>query len=210
MPTDAARAYRAIKEKIITLQLAPGSVIQDAELMDELGIGRTPIREALKLLEAEKLVVTVPRRGIFVASISITDLQQVIEVRLELEGLAVRLACERANSEDMMRLQRYHGQLASNDIQTLPTRERLELDREIHMAMAGAAHNAFLSVEVERFYDLARRLWYYTIGRVRPSEVNLQSHQDIIRAVLQRDAGEAERLIRQHILEFQQTVKEVI
>lgn len=210
MPTDAARAYRAIKEKIITLQLAPGSVIQDAELMEELGIGRTPIREALKLLEAEKLVVTVPRRGIFVASISITDLQQVIEVRLELEGLAVRLACERANSEDMARLQRYYNRLASGDIQTLPTRERLELDREIHLALTGAAHNAFLSVEVERFYDLARRLWYYTLGRVRPSEVNLQGHQDIIRAVLERNAEEAERLIRQHILEFQQTVKEVI
>ncbi|MGC8826343.1 MAG: GntR family transcriptional regulator [Anaerolineae bacterium] len=210
MPTDAARAYRAIKEKIITLQLAPGSVIQDAELMEELGIGRTPIREALKLLEAEKLVVTVPRRGIFVASISITDLQQVIEVRLELEGLALRLACERANSEDMVRLRKYHERLAGSDIQTLPTRERLELDREIHLALAGAAHNTFLSVEVERFYDLARRLWYYTLGRVRPSEVNLQSHQDIIRAVLERNADEAERLIRQHILEFQQTVKEVI
>lgn len=210
MPTDAARAYRAIKEKIITLQLAPGSVIQDAELMEELGIGRTPIREALKLLEAEKLVVTVPRRGIFVASISITDLQQVIEVRLELEGLALRLACERANSEDMVRLRRYHERLADSDVQTLPTRERLELDREIHLALAGAAHNPFLSVEVERFYDLARRLWYHTLGRVRPSEVNLQSHQDIIRAVLERNTAEAERLMRQHILEFQQTVKEVI
>jgi DNA-binding GntR family transcriptional regulator len=210
MPTDAARAYRAIKEKIITLELAPGSVIQDAELMQELGIGRTPIREALKLLEAEKLVVTVPRRGIFVASISITDLQQVIEVRLELEGLAMRLACERANSEDMVRLRKYHERLADNELQTLPTRERLELDREIHLALAGAAHNAFLSVEVERFYDLARRLWYYTLGRVRPSEVNLQSHQEIIQAVLRRDAAEAERLMRQHILEFQQTVKEVI
>jgi DNA-binding GntR family transcriptional regulator len=178
--------------------------------MQELGIGRTPIREALKLLEAEKLVVTVPRRGIFVASISITDLQQVIEVRLELEGLAMRLACERANSEDMVRLRKYHERLADNELQTLPTRERLELDREIHLALAGAAHNAFLSVEVERFYDLARRLWYYTLGRVRPSEVNLQSHQEIIQAVLRRDAAEAERLMRQHILEFQQTVKEVI
>jgi DNA-binding GntR family transcriptional regulator len=210
MPTDAARAYRAIKEKIITLELAPGSVIQDGELMQELQLGRTPIREALKLLEAEKLVVTVPRRGIFVASISITDLQQIIEVRLELEGLAMRLACERANSEDMVRLRKYHERLAGNELQTLPTRERLELDREIHLALTHAAHNAFLSVEVERFYDLARRLWYFTLGRVRPSEVNLQSHQEIIQAVLRRDAAEAERLMRQHILEFQQTVKEVI
>lgn len=210
MPTDAAKAYRVIKEKIITLQLVPGAVIQDAELMQELGIGRTPIREALKLLEAEKLVVTVPRRGIFVAPISITDLQQVIEVRLELEGLALRLACERANAEDMVRLEKYYDALAGNDIHALPTRERLELDREIHMELAKAAHNAFLFVEVERFYDLARRLWYYTLGRVRPSEVNIRSHQDIIQAVLFRDAVTAEQLMRQHILEFQHTVKEVI
>ena len=192
MPTDAAKAYRAIKEKIITLQLAPGAVIQDADLMQELGIGRTPIREALKLLEAEKLVVTVPRRGIFVAPISITALQQVIEVRVELEGLALRLACERANAEDMARLEKYYDALAGNDIHALPTRERLELDREIHLELAKAAHNAFLSVEVERFYDLARRLWYYTLGRVRPSEVNIRSHQDIIQAVLFRDAVTAE------------------
>lgn len=210
MPTDATKAYWAIKEKIITLQLAPGVVIQDAELMRELGIGRTPIREALKLLEAEKLVVTVPRRGIFVAPISITDLQQVIEVRVELEGLALRLACERANAEDMARLEKYYDALAGNDIHALPTHERLELDREIHMELAKAAHNAFLSVEVERFYDLARRLWYYTLGRVRPSEVNIRSHQDIIQAVLFRDAVTAEQLMRQHILEFQHTVKEVI
>ncbi len=210
MPTDAAKAYRAIKEKIITLELPPGAVLQDADLMEQLGIGRTPIREALKLLEAEKLVVTVPRRGIFVAPISITDLQQVIEVRLELEGLAMRLACVRANSEDMVRLRRYLDQLAGGGIQDLETRSRLELDREIHLALAGAAHNTFLSFEVERFYDLARRLWYYTLGRVRPSEVNVQSHQDIIEAVLRQDAPAAEHLMRQHILEFQQTVKEVI
>ncbi|MBC7242915.1 MAG: GntR family transcriptional regulator [Anaerolineae bacterium] len=210
MPTDAARAYRAIKEKIITLELAPGSVIQDGELMQELQLGRTPIREALKLLEAEKLVMTVPRRGIFVASISITDLQQIIEVRLELEGLAMRLACERANAEDLARLGKYLERLAGDEMRSLPTRERLELDREIHLALTRAAHNTFLTVEVERFYDLARRLWYYTLGRVRPSEVNLQSHQEIIQAVLRRDAAEAERLMRQHILEFQQTVKEVI
>ncbi|MGQ9517127.1 MAG: FCD domain-containing protein, partial [Anaerolineae bacterium] len=78
------------------------------------------------------------------------------------------------------------------------------------LELAKTAHNAFLSVEVEWVYDLARRLWYYTLGRVRPSEVNLQSHQDIIQAVLLRDAATAEHLIRQHILEFQQTVKEVI
>ena len=77
---------------IVTLELAPGSVIDEAELQEELQMGRTPIREALKRLSLESLVSIVPRRGMFVTNIGINDLQRLLEVRLELETLAVRLA----------------------------------------------------------------------------------------------------------------------
>ncbi len=88
--TDADKAYRQIKEKIVTVQMMPGSVIREAELMDNLRFGRTPIREALKRLQTESLVDVVPRRGLFVADITITDLQQIYEVRVEVESLCAR------------------------------------------------------------------------------------------------------------------------
>ena len=80
--TDAGKAYLQIKEKIITVEMLPGSVIQESKLMEELSLGRTPIREALKQLQSENLVVVAPRRGMFVADVAITDLQQVYEVRV--------------------------------------------------------------------------------------------------------------------------------
>jgi len=205
MVTDAHKAYRLIKDKIITLQLAPGSVIQDLALTGELGLGRTPIREALKLLEAEGLVVTVPRRGIFVSHVSITDLQQLCEIRVELEGLSARLAAQRGTDEELSRLKGY----AANERMAKATTaiERITEDREIHAALAAATHNRFLETEVERFYDLSLRLWHLALAGVKADAVDPQSHRAIIGAVLARDAERAEILMGEHIREFQNLIK---
>ncbi len=93
--TAAEKAYQEIKNKIIRTELNPGSVINEGQLMEELGYGRTPIREALKQLQTEDLVTVKPRRGIFVSELAITDLTQIFEVRIELESLAAKLATQR-------------------------------------------------------------------------------------------------------------------
>ncbi len=92
-------AYRAIKRKIATLELPPSSLINEQKLVQELGIGRTPVREALHRLALENLVTIVPRRGTFVSNVGITDLQELAEIRQELEGLAARLAVERMDAD---------------------------------------------------------------------------------------------------------------
>ena len=92
------QAYTQIKHRIVTLQLAPGSVVNEAQLLEELTFGRTPIREALQRLEREQLVTILPRRGIFVASIDFNDLQRLFEMRVPLEVLAVQLATQRGSS----------------------------------------------------------------------------------------------------------------
>jgi DNA-binding GntR family transcriptional regulator len=209
MPTDATRAYALIKEKIINLELAPGTVINDAVLTEEFGFGRTPIREALKLLEAERLVVTVPRRGIFVAHVSITDLQQISEVRVELEGLATRLAVERATAGELAGLRACLDAAAGNG-ESGSAETRLAQDRKLHQLLAAAAHNKFLESEIERFYDLSARLWYLAIERLPAHEVDVLSHQQILDALEQRDVERAERLMREHIRNFQRTVKKAI
>ena len=89
------KAYYLIRQRIITLELPPMSPIDEQALMEELQLGRTPIREALQRLAAENLVSIVPRRGMFVADISLTDLQQVFELRMMLEGFCARLAAQR-------------------------------------------------------------------------------------------------------------------
>ena len=88
------KAYQLIRHKIITLELSPLSAIDEQALMEDLQLGRTPIREALQRLAAEDLVLLAPRRGMFVSDISITDLQKVFELRLMLESFCARLAAK--------------------------------------------------------------------------------------------------------------------
>ena len=90
------RAYADLEEMIVTLQLAPGSAVSELELASYLGIGRTPIREALQRLARERLVTIVPRRGIFVSEINVTSQLRLLEVRRELERLIARSAARRA------------------------------------------------------------------------------------------------------------------
>jgi DNA-binding GntR family transcriptional regulator len=95
------KAYQMIRQKIITLELPPLSPIDEQALMEELRLGRTPIREALQRLASEDLILLAPRRGMFVADISITDLQKVFELRMALEGFCARLAAQRASGKQI-------------------------------------------------------------------------------------------------------------
>ena len=205
MPTDANRAYQQLKDRIIRLELIPGSVIHDVELSRELGLGRTPIREALKLLEAEGLVITVPRRGIFVSHVSITDLQQISEIREELEGLSARLAAERATPADVARLVQCCEEQIARESHEI--RARIAVDRQMHQLVAAATQNKFIESEIERFYDLSLRLWHLATGRMRPDQVDVASHVPIVGAIRRRDAAEAEELMREHIRSFHRSIK---
>src|SRR3954454_17226703 len=93
------KAYRLIEELIVTLQIAPGTVVSEASLSERLGIGRTPIREALQRLARERLVVIMPRRGIVVADENINTQLRLIELRREIEPLLAQLAPRRASDE---------------------------------------------------------------------------------------------------------------
>src|SRR6202163_2363099 len=102
---DAARsqseeAYLRIRDRIVSLDMPPGSVVNESRLREELKIGRTPIREALQRLSRENLVKSVPHRGTFVTDVNITDLARITEVRVVLEGHAARLAAERLTTSD--------------------------------------------------------------------------------------------------------------
>ena len=100
-----ARAYRDIRRMIVRLDLAPGTVIRDDELQAELGLGRTPIREALQRLVRDQFVTVVPRRGMYVSAVDVGELAMLYETRSILEPYAMRLACARGTSEHWDRMQ---------------------------------------------------------------------------------------------------------
>src|SRR5256884_2404972 len=107
----ADRAYVAIRDRVVSLELAPGALIDERRLVERLGIGRTPVREALRRLAHDQLVEVYPRRGMFVTGVDVRDLARISEVRVALEPEAARLAAERTTEADRSELDALLGEL---------------------------------------------------------------------------------------------------
>ncbi len=199
------KAYSLIKEKVVTLELPPSAVIDEQLLMEELELGRTPIREALQRLDAEGLVNVVPRRGTFVSEISITDLQKIFELRIVLEGLCAGLAAERITRDELENIK-----LVLSDLDDLhdgnPTALMI-IDKRFHRLLYRAADNEFLTEVSDRLYDQSLRLWYLVLARLRDVRHAIEQHHRILEALEAGDRHEAETLVQAHIVEFQESIK---
>jgi DNA-binding GntR family transcriptional regulator len=199
------KAYQLIKEKIITLDLPPSSLINEQSLMDELGLGRTPIREALQRLAMEDLVTIVPRRGAFVSDISITDLQKIFETRIMLEGFCARLAARRATQEQLAQMERTVEELERGgdlDVEML-----MDIDSRFHRLLYQAADNDLLADVLERFYDLSLRIWYLVLDRLGDVHDSIAQHRAVVEALRAEDERRAEALVQDHIIQFQKEIK---
>ncbi len=203
--TDADRAYQLIKEKIITVEMPPGSVIRETQLMKELGLGRTPIREALMQLETQNLVEVVPRRGLFVTEIAITDLQQIYEVRVEIESLCARLAAQRFTPEDLVEMKCLVAEYQAAD--KSDKKWLLDQDRRLHSLLARATGNKFLYDEFEKFYNLSIRIWHLAFNRMEAEDVDVAAHLDILAAIEAGDCNRAGQRMREHIEHFHNTIR---
>ena len=203
------QAYQEIRHKIVALELKPGEVINEADLIRELGLGRTPIREALQRLALEKLVVIVPRRGMFVTDIGLEDLQRLFEVRVELEGLAARLAARRGGEAHWQRMEkvlaRLDDQVGDADNETLIT-----IDGKCHEIMYEAADNAFLDDTLSTMYALSLRLWYYSLGKIGGMYDAVWEHRRILEALRAGDGDGAAKLLEEHITSFQKEIQSVM
>jgi GntR family transcriptional regulator, rspAB operon transcriptional repressor len=189
----ADKAYTALREMIIHLDLEPGSLLDDRILTKKLGVGRTPLREAIHRLAAEKLVVIVPRRGAFVMEIRDGDAWQLYEARLQTERMAARLAAERITSDQLDRLE----SLFAN----LPDSQRFLDDREIdwqfHRGIAEATQNRYLLDIIERLYSLAMRLRFLRYA-YEGMEVRAD-YQLVLDALRDRDPERAEAAMVTHV-----------
>jgi DNA-binding GntR family transcriptional regulator len=202
------KAYRLLKHKIVTLELEPLAVIDDSGLADELGIGRTPIREALHRLAAEGLIIVAPRRGMFVADISITDLSKIFQVRMEMEGFCARLAAARITPARIAQMESTIESLRTMDSPS--GRELMDVDERFHGLLYEAADNEFLAEMLNRLHAHSCRLWHlvlHRLGDVRPA---IEQHARILEALEARDADGAESLVREHIADFQKRISAVL
>jgi DNA-binding GntR family transcriptional regulator len=202
------RAYYAIRDLIVSLELRPGSVINERDLMERVGVGRTPTREALRRLSQERLVEVYPRRGMFVTSVEIRDLALLSEVRTELEGHAARLAAERTSDADRAALDSLIAELdegAARDGRAL-----IDLDRRIHEHVYRAAHNRFLEVTLEEYYTLALRIWFLALDRAVELRDAVHEHRTLLEAIRDRRPAEAEQIMRRHVLDFEQAIRRVL
>lgn len=200
------KAYHLLRDRIITLDLPPGATIEERRLMAELGLGRTPIREALRRLADERLVEVVPRRGMFVTHIEIRDLAAISEVRVELEGRAGRLAAERATREQRAAAGLLHD-LLTTERPNPDHRELMRLDQRIHRHVHDCAHNAYLAETLDEYLVLSLRLWFLVLDRLAALPQAVAEHRDLLAAVRDGDGDRAEATLRAHVTGFEQAIR---
>ncbi len=188
-PSLTDRAYAEIEEMIVTLKLAPGSPISEIDLCVHLGIGRTPIREALQRLARERLVAIFPRRGMLVSEINVTSQLKLLETRRELERLIARSAARRATDDERERFRAmataFEAAARANDDVTF-----MRIDRDFNLLCSTAARNEFAAGAMSLMHSLSRRFWYLHYKQAADMPQTAKLHADIARAIA---AGDEER-----------------
>jgi len=200
----ADKAYHEIRLLIVSLELAPGAVIDERELIERLEIGRTPIREALRRLAHEGLVEVYPRRGMFVTGVDVRELARLSEVREVLEPEAARLAAERATEADRAALAALLDELEAGGS------ELMNLDERIHRAVYRAAHNQLLEATLEQYYVLALRIWSIALDRAHELEEAVEAHRALLQAIQAGDGERAADTMRAHVQNFEQSMHRVL
>ena len=206
--SQSEEAYLRIRERIVSLDMLPGSVVNEGRLREELSIGRTPIREALQRLARENLVRSVPHRGTFVTDVNITDLARITEVRVVLEAHAARLACDRLSTADREAFDRLLAILETRP--SVDQRELMSLDQQIHRQIYVAARNPFLETTLERYFNLSLRLWFLVLDRDVSLREALEEHVELLRAILSGDPDRAEASMRRHVTGFEREIRKVL
>ncbi len=206
----ADRAYLALRDRLITLQIRPGEPIDDGQIARELEVGRTPVREALKHLEDDRLVIAYPRRGTFATSVDITDLAHINEIRLQLEPLAARRAAERATAVQRAELRELIARIEANDELSGDRTDLMRLDLTVHRAIYRAAGNPHLEDVLIRYHNLATRIFCLFLGRMPNVVDHVNEHVPLLTAIVSGDADRAAELAREHVTGFEAGVRAVI
>jgi DNA-binding GntR family transcriptional regulator len=205
----ADRAYVELRDRIVTLQIAPGAPIDEDLLGRELQMGRTPVREAIKRLALENLVTVFPRRGTFASEINITDLAHISDVRTVLEGHAAYRAAQRMTAAQRSELKELLEALAdskgSDDVEAL-----MALDASVHRFIYRCTGNPYLEETLGRYFNLSLRIWHLVLDRLPHLFARVHEHDDLLRAIGKGEAERARQIVADHIVTFEHEIRSVL
>jgi DNA-binding GntR family transcriptional regulator len=205
------RAYTEVEELIVTLQLEPGSVLSEQMLSERLGIGRTPIREALQRLARERLVVILPRRGVMVSAIDVKSQLRLLEVRREIERLVARGAARRASAPERARFAEL-ARAFERAARTGDDKAFMRTDREFNDLCLAAVRNEFAAGAMSLMNSLSRRFWFHHYKQAADMPETAKLHADIARAIAdgaEKAAGAALDRLLDNIETFTRATVEV-
>lgn len=201
--------FEAIREAIINRTLKPGERLMEIQLAEEMGVSRTPVREAIRKLELEGFLVMIPRKGAYVAGLSMKDIADVFEIRAALEGLAAGLAAERITEEELEELERLLVKIGecilSNDLNAV-----IEQDTEFHDVLFKATRNERLVQIVSNLREQIQRYRTASLSSPGRMKLALEEHKQIVEALSERDVEKAQRLAREHIENAENSMLEVL
>ncbi len=201
--------FNTLRQAILKGELAPGERLMEIQLAQKLGVSRTPIREAIRKLELEGLVLMIPRRGAEVAKISEKSLKDVLEVRRSLEELAIELACQRMTEAELAQLER--AQAAFRDaIGEGDAMKIAELDEAYHDVIYNCTRNARL---VQILNNLREQMYRFRLEYIKEEDkrqILLLEHEKILLALQGRRVAEARAAVREHIDNQEITVLKTI
>jgi DNA-binding GntR family transcriptional regulator len=208
-PLLADRAYEALRDQILTLQIRPGEPIDEDRVGADLGIGRTPVREAIKRLALEKLVTVFPRRGTFASDVNITDLAQISDVRAVVEGHVAQRAAERLTTAQRSELDQLLSELdgeLSGDTGTA----LMELDARVHRFIYSCADNPYLAETCGLYFNLSLRIWHLALDRMPGLPAHVGEHRDVLNAIADGRPERAARMLSQHVRAFEREIRAVL
>lgn len=201
--------FNTLREAILRGELQPGERLMELQLASQLGVSRTPIREAIRMLEQEGLAVTMPRKGAEVAKMTLKGMEDVLEIRAALDELASQLACQRITAEQLTRLQErkreFEESLKTKDIKLIA-----EADVNFHDVIYEATGNPKLIYLIS---NLREQIYRYRMEYIKKEEnhpILIQEHEAIYQSLCERNEHEAMLSIREHVANQATAVKEVI
>jgi DNA-binding GntR family transcriptional regulator len=204
-PLLSDRAYDAIRDKIVSLEIPPGAPIEEEQLAAELGVGRTPVREAIKRLAYRRLVVVYPRSGSYAADLDLADLEAICGMRERLEGLAAERAATESRYEERQEL----TTLLDDIVACADPAQLLDLDVQVHRAIHRMAHNSYLLDALTQSLDLSLRMWNLARERLPDLHHHVHGQTEVLQAILDRNGARARKLAEAHVREFEDDIRKM-
>ena len=206
----ADRAYLVIRDKLIMLDIRPNEAIVESELAAELKLGRTPVREALKRLEVDRLVVSFPRRGTFATGVDVADLRHISQIRVNLEPVAARTAAENASADVRAGLLKLADRTEALDVENIHRDELMRWDLRAHRAIYRATGNPHLEDVLVRYDNLATRIFCLFLDRLPTVARHVGEHAELLRTIAGGDGDAAAQIALEHVTGFEKAVRAIV